>query len=324
MNQTKGGGIDNILNTTGDVLRPPDDVAALFSNEPRQSSKKRKRQRLTDAEKIEAAFAAIEGVRAIAKLLVAATKPAASSADPSVQQVVECMIYSSEKLDSCASTLHLACSNTAAKKCASLAHRKLEKEERLCQEGEQLLVRGIGEVSPHDALGHALEDTKAAFVRLSKKKLSLEPQQFLADSRRAAPVDPPPAEVSLPPPPEGHRLYSMSQAMSVVASHPSSRRTVITEMINRQLVPVKRSMMFRYASKYVGEGKPEAPMHWPCGSGGIEIMSLGELKRQFFAHQDQRTGDMWMRKDTATLCSRRSWLMRQVWVLIPLALRLLT
>ena len=126
-----------------------------------------------------------------------------------------------------------------AKKCASLAHQKLEKEERLRQEGEQLLVRGIGKVSAHDALGHALDDAKATFVRLSGRKLSLEPQQSLADSRRAAPVDPPAPEVSLPPPPEGHRLYSMSQAMSIIASHPSSCRTVIIEIISRQLVPVK-------------------------------------------------------------------------------------
>ena len=29
------------------------------------------------------------------------------------------------------------------------------------------------------------------------------------------------------------------------------------------------------------------------------MISLEELRKQFFAHQDQRTGDMWLRKDTA-------------------------
>ena len=42
--------------------------------------------------------------------------------------------------------LDLSCTNTTVKKCASSAHRKLKGEERRRQEGEQLLVRGIGEV----------------------------------------------------------------------------------------------------------------------------------------------------------------------------------
>ena len=105
-----------------------------FQQTRNSHQKKRKRQRLSDTEKIEAAFAEIEGVRAVAKLLAAATEPAASTTDPLVQRIIECVSFSAEKLESCASTLHLACSNTAAKKCASLAHRKLEKEERLRQE----------------------------------------------------------------------------------------------------------------------------------------------------------------------------------------------
>ena len=143
MNQAKGGGAANSSSNVSDVapraVSPPlEDVAALFSNDKKQPSKKRKRQRLSDTEKIEAAFAAIEGVRAVAKLLAAATEPAASSTDLLVQQIIECVSFSAEKLESCASTLHLACLNTVAKKCASLAHRKLEKEERLRQEGEHL------------------------------------------------------------------------------------------------------------------------------------------------------------------------------------------
>ena len=138
------------------------------------------------------------------KLLVAATEPAASNSDPVVRRIAECISYSVEKLESCASALNLACTNTTAKKCASLAHRKLEGEERRRHEGEQLLVRGIGEVSVLEGLGHALEDTKAVFIRLSKRKISsLEPQQPLAVRRRS--VNPPPAKVDLPPPPEGQR-----------------------------------------------------------------------------------------------------------------------
>ena len=125
---------------------------------------------------IETAFAAIEGVRVVCKLLAATTKPAASNSDPVVRRIAECISYSVEKLISCASALDLACTNTTGKKCASLAHRKLEGEERRRHEGEQLLVRGIGEVSVLDGLGHALEDAEVVFTCLSKRKQpSLEP-----------------------------------------------------------------------------------------------------------------------------------------------------
>ena len=146
LNELTGGGegVDDALR----VVTPPlDDIATLFTDVPRQPSKKRSRQRLNDSEKIETAFAAIEGVRVVSKLLAAATKPAASNSDPVVRRIAECISYSVEKLESCASALNLACTNTTAKKCASLAHRKLEGEERRHHEREQLLVRGIGEVS---------------------------------------------------------------------------------------------------------------------------------------------------------------------------------
>ena len=263
-----------------------DDVAALFADVPQHPSKKRKCQwqRLSKSEKIETVFAAIEGVRAVVNLLAAATKPVASSSAPLARQITECMLYSTEQLERCASVLDLSCNNTAAKKCASSAHRKFEGEERRRQEGEQLLVRGIREVSAHDELVHALEDAKAAFTRLSKKKMpSFETQQPPAVRRRVVAVDSPPVEVVLPPPPEGHRMYSMNQAMNIIANHSSSSHCqIMKEMIKQQMVPVKLTMMYSYVNKYVGEGKPEAPMYWPSGSKGQEIMSLGELKKIMF------------------------------------------
>ena len=92
-----------------------DDIFALFLIEKTPSIKKRKRQRLSETEKIKADYAAVEGVHAVSNLLAAATKPMACSADPIVQWIAECITYSAEKLKSCASALNLVCLNTMAK-----------------------------------------------------------------------------------------------------------------------------------------------------------------------------------------------------------------
>ena len=71
-------------------------------------------------------------------------------------------------------------------------------------------------------------------------------------------------------------------------------------MIKHGLVPVKQSQLHRLTIKYVGEGKPEAPLFWSgLGSGRPEIMLISDLKRKFFPHEDQCTGNQWLRKDTA-------------------------
>ena len=94
MNQIEGeGGVNHAPRAASPPL---DDVAALFADVPQHPSKKRKcqRQRLSKSEKIETAFAAIEGVRAVVNLLAAATKPVASSSAPLARQITECMLYS--------------------------------------------------------------------------------------------------------------------------------------------------------------------------------------------------------------------------------------
>ena len=174
------------------------------------------------------------------------------------------------KMESCASALELDCTNTSAKKCANHARRKLRGEERRRQKGELLLTRGIEELSAEEALRHALEDATATFACLSPKP-SMEPQQPITIRRRTEPFQPP-AKINLPPPPEGQKLYSLRQAMAIISASSGSVNSIATEMIRRGLVPVKRAAMFRYTSKYVDEGKPEAPVLWTGGMGRQEIM----------------------------------------------------
>ena len=64
-------------------------------------------------------------------------------------------------------------------------------------------------------------------------------------------------------------------------------------------MPVKRAQMYKHVEKYVGDGKPEAPMHWPKGAGAPEILSVEELKKQYFFHQGQQIANQWLKKDTA-------------------------
>ena len=56
--------------------------------------------------------------------------------------------------------------------------------------------------------------------------------------------------------------------------------------------------MFCLVKTYIGEGKPEAPVYWG-NVGGTEIMTIGDLKKQFLTHQAQRIGRGWLRNDTA-------------------------
>ena len=151
-----------------------------------------------------------------------------------------------------------------------------------------------------DTLRLALADAKATFTRLSPKP-SLEPQRPLLIRTRVEAVEPSP-EIDLPPPTEGHQLYSLNQAMNIMdnlvnAGNSVSVGAVVKEMIQRKLILVKRAQMFRLVKKYIGEGKPEAPVYWG-NVGGTEIMTIGDLKKQFLTHQGQRIGREWLRNDT--------------------------
>ena len=58
--------------------------------------------------------------------------------------------------------------------------------------------------------------------------------------------------------------------------------------------------VFCYVKKYVGSDKPEAPIYWDGTIlGGQEIMSVGDQKKHFLAHQSERIGRQWMKKNTA-------------------------
>ena len=83
-------------------------MAAPFADPPPRGTKKRKRDRQSEDEKVDSVFASAEGVRAVAKLVLAAVKPVDASADPLLCQAAECLKYSAEKLASCASALETA------------------------------------------------------------------------------------------------------------------------------------------------------------------------------------------------------------------------
>jgi hypothetical protein len=71
-------------------------------------------------------------------------------------------------------------------------------------------------------------------------------------------------------------------------------------MIRRKLVPVAKSSLNKYVREYVGNDKPEAPMHWKDSAGGRpELMPVGNLKIHFDAHQSEQVGRQWRKEDTA-------------------------
>ena len=96
-------------------VTPTDDVAALFAAPPPRGTRKRKRNQLSDDEKVDSVLAAVEGVRAVAVLLCAAVGPASSSTDPLMNKIAECLEYSVDRLESCTAMMEAACDNTSAK-----------------------------------------------------------------------------------------------------------------------------------------------------------------------------------------------------------------
>ena len=114
------------------------DIAFLFGNEKSQATKKRSRQRLSDDAKIDSAYAALEGMRAVKVLLEATIKPIETHSDPTmvVGLVIKCLSLTVGKMESCAYALELAWANTHSKKYANHAHIKLGGESRRRQKGE--------------------------------------------------------------------------------------------------------------------------------------------------------------------------------------------
>ena len=119
--------------------------------------------------------------------------------------MVHCLSFAVENMESCASTLELAYTNISAKMCAIQAHRKLTGEDRCCEKGGKLLVRGVKEVNAEAALHLALEDTKAVFARLSTLPLS-ESQQCPVFCRKTKSVSQPSSKTKSSSPPDSQKL----------------------------------------------------------------------------------------------------------------------
>ena len=98
-----------------------------------QLTTKRSHKRLSDDKKIELALTALEGVHAVRTLLLAVSKPAATTSNPAMDLMVDCLSFAVENIKSYTSTLELACTNTFTKECANQAHQKpMEEDRRLC------------------------------------------------------------------------------------------------------------------------------------------------------------------------------------------------
>ena len=92
-----------------------------------------------------------------------------------------------------------------------------------------MLARGIGAVDGGDALRHALGDTKATFARLFQQPPPRPPPPA-AVARRVSDANASNASVddfNLPPPPDGNKLYSFHQAMSIIGQSSKSRLKII-------------------------------------------------------------------------------------------------
>ena len=87
----------------------------------------------------------------------------------------------------------------------------------------------------------------------------------------------------------GQKFYSVHQAMDIISSSSASVQTVANKIINHGIVPVKKLWLYLLANKYVGECKSEVPLFWSGVSAGVKMMPIGDSKRNFYAHKDQRT-----------------------------------
>ena len=52
-------------------------------------------------------------------------------------------------------------------------------------------------------------------------------------------------------------------------------------VISKKLVPVKLAQIYNLANKYVGEGKPDAPVYW-AERGRVEIIPIADIKKFYW------------------------------------------
>ena len=90
-------------------------ITALFQGPSTQPTKKCSCKRLSNDKKIDPALAALEGMRTVRTLLLAALKPVATSSNLVMDLMVDCLSFLVENIKSYASALELACTNASAK-----------------------------------------------------------------------------------------------------------------------------------------------------------------------------------------------------------------
>jgi hypothetical protein len=163
---------------------------------------------LSDVAKVDLAYVAIEGVRAVRALVETAIVPLQSHPDPVVGLVVGSLGLATEMMERYACAIDLASSNTAFKTSTGQAHQMLDLESCHHQKAEQLLVQSIGAVGVAGALHHALADTKATFNRLAPAHESVpqpsELRRRIEVIKQAVTVET--SSYQLPTPTEGHRI----------------------------------------------------------------------------------------------------------------------
>ena len=89
--------MSDLTSVTPRTVSPVDEIIVLFGERSNQPTKKRSRQRLSVDKHIDLPPVALEGVRATRALLLAATKLAATTSDPAMDLVVDCLSLRSNR-----------------------------------------------------------------------------------------------------------------------------------------------------------------------------------------------------------------------------------
>ena len=97
-------------------VSPEEGIAAIFGEKKPPPNKKQSCQRLSNNAKVNVAYNALEGSRALQKLIRATITPLNDDSDPITGVAVECLQFALKRMERCISSLNPANSNTSAKK----------------------------------------------------------------------------------------------------------------------------------------------------------------------------------------------------------------
>ena len=218
---------------------------------------------------------------------------------------------------------------TKAKQNATQSHKKLTKVDRQRFGEEQLQRRVLAPANPRKMLQLAISSTKkklsschesSAAVpesgsgitapRAKQRKLSSATTKvFTIQERKQRIYD----SVRLPRPRGGNLVYSVAETVEVIhvlvrqnnknKTHPARcyLAAVKQKMINEVRVPAKRSQLNQLL-KDDGEGK-SLPTFWDC-RGRPDYMSLGDLRIEFDEHA-KRDGNCWTHEQTENALVKR-------------------